>query len=144
MGIACKTWIGAERLIESRLDNALSIGHVQPCIADCALRNPQRVGAADARYHARAKGRVIFGTGARIERQPGHGLPLQIEETRLVVAAHVETDKSVFDFVLVTCGNAESLDLICRLCHKAGAVILNERRKKLIEVKLAIIRLSPA
>ena len=89
MGLPGKTRIGAEGLIESRLDDSLPVRCVQARVAECALRHAQGVGRARARHHARAEVGVVFGARAGVEREPRNRLPARVEKARLIVAPRV-------------------------------------------------------
>src|SRR6267154_767919 len=86
---------------------------------------------------------IVFCASAGVQRESGNGLPARVEEASLIVAPYVQADRSVFNLVFVARSDGESLDLVCRLSHKAGAVVLKEAGKCRVEIKLANVGLSP-
>src|ERR1700730_5972648 len=147
IGISWKAGIGAERLIKSRLDDALAVRGAKTRVTERALCYPQRVCDPRARHNARPKIGVVFGACARAQCQPRNRLPPRIEKAGLIVATHMQADvadETIFDFVFVTGGNAEPVNQVRGLPRETGAVVLIEGREERIDIQFAKVELGAA
>ena len=115
-------------MVEAWLLDALTVEDPVQRVAPKSLSVTQDQGCSGPWNNARAKIGIGFGAPAEIQRNAAMRPVAEIQKSRLIVPASVrdidERKESVFDFVLIACGDAEVRKQIARLSARVSAVIL--------------------